>query len=216
MLSAIWIGLGLVVTKALARTWVGTVDHQFASWLAEDRTPLLNELSRIGSMLGQTVVKLLVTVVFAAVTGYLLRSWRPPVFICMATLLEGAVFITVTWLVARPRPDVVRLEDVTVSSSFPSGHAGAAAAYAAIAVVAFQHTRATWIRALTIVLAAAVPVIVGWARMYRGAHYLTDVVAGILLGVTCVIACYLVMERCVGYPGGQRTRDPAVPTGGPR
>jgi len=210
-LSAVWVGLGFLVTKPLAQTWLGTVDQHVATWLVGTRTPQLDDLSFIGSMLAQTLVKVLVTVIFAGVCGYALRSWRAPLFIVLATVVEGAVFITVTWIVARPRPGVALLDDVTVNSSFPSGHVGAAAAYAAVAVVILEHTRTAWVRAAAVILAFAVPLIVGWARMYRGAHYLTDVVAGLMLGLACVIASYLVVERCFGRQRGDQLTDTGPP-----
>lgn len=120
------------------------------------------------------------------------------------------MFITVTWLVARPRPDVPALDEVSVGTSFPSGHAAAAAAYGAIAIVIFEHTRSTWIRTITVALVVAVPVIVGFSRMYRGVHYLTDVIGGIALGAICVLAVYLVAP-----PGRPRRRPGHASTGGP-
>ena len=38
----------------------------------------------------------------------------------------------------------------------------------------------------------AVPIIVGISRMYRGVHYLTDVIGGITLGAACVLTVYLI------------------------
>ena len=93
-----------------------------------------------------------------------------------------------TYLVSRPRPDVERLESSAVDSSFPSGHVAAAAAYGALVIIVYWHVRSRIVRALVIVFSVAMPLIVGWARMHRGMHHLTDVIAGLLLGIVSVVA----------------------------
>jgi undecaprenyl-diphosphatase len=104
----------------------------------------------------------------------------------LSLILEAASFITVTWLVGRPRPDVPRLEGSPVDSSFPSGHAAAAAAYGALVVIVFRHTDRRWVRLSVVAICVAIPAIVGLSRMYRGMHYLSDVLAGVVLGVVSV------------------------------
>ena len=214
-LTAVWAALGLLITGPLSDTWVGALDHGVTGSLVVRRTPPLNELTQIGSMLSQTVVKVGVTVVCAVVVFIAWRSARDVLLICCATILEAAVFITVTWLVHRPRPDVESLEKVSVGTSFPSGHAAAAAAYAAIAIVVFERTRRVWIRAVVVVLAVLVPLVVGFSRIYRGAHYLTDVLAGIVLGAVCVLVTYWVVRQCLDHSGdgsrltGRQAREQA-------
>jgi membrane-associated phospholipid phosphatase len=201
VLSAIWAGLGFLITGPLADTWVGTLDRDVATWLIEHRTAPLNFWSNIGSLLAQTFVKVAVTAVVAIAMLLAWRSWREPLLICATQVLEGLVFVTVTWLVARPRPEVDALDAVTVASSFPSGHTGAAAAYCAIAIVILERTRNIWIRTVAVILAVAVPLSVGLSRMYRGVHYLTDVVAGLALGAVCVYLAFAIVQRIFGPAG---------------
>jgi membrane-associated phospholipid phosphatase len=204
-LTALWAGLGFLVTKPLADTWVGAMDQTVATGLVEQRTSTLDAWSRVGTMLADTRVKIIVTAVLASAMFLAWRSWREPLLICCALILEAAVFITVTGLVGRPRPDVAALDEVSVGTSFPSGHAAAAAAYSAIAIVIFERTRNRWIRAITVLTAVAVPLIVGIGRMYRGVHYLTDVIAGTALGVACVVATYVIL-RCLLVRGSRAGR----------
>jgi membrane-associated phospholipid phosphatase len=208
VLTAVWAGLGFLVTGPLAGSWVGALDTRVEGWLLERRTPAWDTWTSVGSMLAETWIKIVVTALVAVAMLIVWRSWREPLLVCAALVLEAAVFITVTWIVSRPRPDVPALEEVSVDTSFPSGHAAAAAAYAAIAVVIFERTRNPWIRGVTVLAAVAIPLIVGASRMYRGVHYLTDVVAGILLGAVCVIAVVVIVRRCFPNPRGG---DDALP-----
>ncbi|WP_111768046.1 phosphatase PAP2 family protein [Nakamurella deserti] len=208
VLAAVWVALGLLISRT-GDSWPARLDRSASVWMVDHRTPLLDGLTRVGSLLGQTLTKVVVTAVAALVIGIRLRSWLAVTFVVASTAIEGAVFLAVTTIVARPRPDVPRLEAVTVDSSFPSGHTGAAAAYAAIAVVVLAHTRRTWLRVLTVVLAVAVPAAVAASRMYRGAHYLTDVLAGLALGAACVLVVFVIIRRFLGSPtGGHGPRPP--------
>lgn len=194
-LTAVWTGLGLLVTGPLAGTWVMEVDQDIAVWFVEIRTPMWTDVSAIGSMLADTMVKVVVTAIIAGVMLAVWRSWRAPFLIVFSLVLEASVFITTTWFVARHRPDVVRLDGTPVDTSFPSGHAAAATAYGAIAVVVFNHTRNVAVRTITVIVVGAVSVIVSIARLYRGMHYLTDVIAGVALGVAAIYAVVVVARR---------------------
>jgi membrane-associated phospholipid phosphatase len=204
-LTAVWSGLGLLVTGPLAGTWVGAADEDVASWLVEGRTPALDNLTWLGTKPADTGIKVVATALIAAVVFRVWRSWRDPFLICFSLILEACVFITATAIVSRPRPGVPPLDEVSVGTSFPSGHAAAAAAYCAIAIVIFDHTRNVWIRTVTVILAVAIPLMVGASRMYRGVHYLTDVVGGIVLGVTCAVVVALIARHTFGTSAPSNT-----------
>lgn len=92
-------------------------------------------------------------------------------------------------LFARPRP-VLEEPLVHLSTfSFPSGHAVASTVfYGALCVLVFVHARGVATRALAALGAAAMVLLVTFSRIYLGAHYLSDVVAGVCVGVLCVLA----------------------------
>jgi undecaprenyl-diphosphatase len=90
---------------------------------------------------------------------------------------------------------VPRLDGSPVGSSFPSGHTAAAAAYAAIAVVVFWHTRTVWLRILSVAVTTLIAGVVATSRMYRGMHFLTDTIAGALLGCVAVALTTAVLVR---------------------
>ncbi len=75
--------------------------------------------------------------------------------------------------------------------------------YGAIAIIVFWHTRKRWARALAVVAVSLVVIAVAAARMYRGMHYLTDCVAGILLGVASLAIVTWILART---DVGRRTR----------
>jgi undecaprenyl-diphosphatase len=194
-LTGIWSAIGWTIVHPLDDTEIVRTDTRLANWFVDRRTPALNDWSLFGSYLAETIVKIVVTAIIAGVLVWAVKRWLEALVVAVSLILEAMVFITVTWIVARPRPDVEAVDASPVDTGFPSGHAAAAACYAAIAVVVFWHTRKRWIRALAVVFSVAMPIIVGVARLYRGMHYLTDVVAGVLLGVASVVLVTVILRR---------------------
>jgi undecaprenyl-diphosphatase len=193
-LVVLWVGIGEATTRS---AWLTSRDQSVAEWFVATRTAGLDTLSELGSNLAGTMVKVAVTAVLALGMRLLWKRWREPLMMVVPLVLEASVFITVTYLVARPRPDVERLESSPVDSSFPSGHVAAAAAYGALVIIVYWHSRRRVARAAIVVLSVAVPVIVAWARMYRGMHHLTDVIAGVLLGIMSVVLSWWLIHRAI-------------------
>jgi membrane-associated phospholipid phosphatase len=193
--TAVWFIPGWLLTHPLKDSWIVRNDQSISEWFADHRTSRWNSLTYIGSMLSDTVVKIVVTAIVAVVMLFIWKRWLEPLIVTIPLILEALTFITVTTLVGRPRPDVPRLEGSPVGSSYPSGHVAAAVAYSAIVVVVFWHTRRRWIRALAVGFAVLIPLCVALARLYRGMHFFTDVVFGALLGAASVVASVIVLRR---------------------
>jgi membrane-associated phospholipid phosphatase len=124
---------------------------------------------------------------------------REAAFLVLALVLEITVFLSVTFVVARPRPDVPRLNSTPSTSSFPSGHTAAATVLCIglVVIVACCTTKLFW-RVLSGVVATLVVALVAFARVYRGLHHPTDVFVGVLFGLACLAAS----AACVrAFPG---------------
>ncbi len=201
VLTVVWIGFGELLTGPLKDSGIVRTDQRVAKWMVTQRTPTWNHLTVWGSYLAETTTKVVVTAVLALVLLGIWKRWFEPMVLVVSLVIEAAAFIVVTTVVGRQRPNVPRLDTSPVGSSFPSGHTAAAAAYIAIAVVVFWHTRKRWARCIAVVVAALVPVIVALSRMYRGMHYLSDTVAGAILGTAAVVLTVTVLVRS---PEGMR------------
>lgn len=197
-MTLLWTGVGLIVKHFADRSSIGRTDQNIEEWFVRRRTPTLNDLSLAGSMLSETAIKIAVTAIVGLALLWVLHRWVDTLVIWVSLIVEAMIFLTVTKIVARPRPDVPKLDGSPVSSSFPSGHVAAAMCYAAMAVVVFWHTRRHWIKVLTVIATIFVPVAVALSRMYRGMHHLTDVVAGAIIGAMCVVFVTWLLTRAEG------------------
>jgi membrane-associated phospholipid phosphatase len=104
------------------------------------------------------------------------RWWLWLLVMAIAPLMEGIL----KHLVGRPRPE-------DVSLGFPSGHSTAAAAFFGVVIFLAAELPA---RACVLVRALAIAVIllVGVARVILRAHWPSDVLAGIALGLALAAA----------------------------
>ncbi len=182
--AALIVGLGLLITGPAARVWPFTSEDEVTDALERARTGTLDTVSLVVSEAGNTttvVVGTLLTCLLLLLVPRLPR-WRDALFLSVAVSLQSLVFLLVTEAVDRTRPDVERLDASPPTSSYTSGHTGAATAlYAGLAVLVLHRVRGPWRRPVAVLL-FLVPLLVGIARAYRGMHHPTDVAGGLLNG----------------------------------
>jgi membrane-associated phospholipid phosphatase len=176
--------MGFLLTHVLDDTAITRADLRAERWLAGHRSSRLDHLTLVATWLAETPVAIAVAVVAFAALRIWLHRWRESWIVATAVFGELLVFLATTTLIDRARPPVHRLDGAPPTSSFPSGHTGAAVAiYGSLAVLlVLRSTRRGWIWPPAFVL-ALLPVAVGAARLYRGMHYPTDVLAGALNGL---------------------------------
>lgn len=185
--------IGELLTNWSGLSWVVDTDRSVAQNLADGRTDTATDLAHWGATIADTPVKIALSIAIGGVFLWHWRRWHEALMVILALVFEATAFIIITSIVQRPRPDVERLLDSPVNSSFPSGHVAAATVYGAFVVVVFWHTRAVWARAGAVVIVALATLAVAWARMYQGMHYLSDVIAGVVLGLVSIAICVRVL-----------------------
>jgi membrane-associated phospholipid phosphatase len=174
-------------------------DVSFARWLHEHASDPLVRVFDVITLAGNTVV---LVVLVTAIGIVLLRRTRPNEATVIALALVGSALLNgaLKLLFHRPRPELAFVHLDTYS--FPSGHAAVSTAtFSTIAFLLGRRYRSlrAW---LLIPLGTLVAILlVGFSRLYLGAHYLSDVLAGISVGfgwaMLCLIAYTLWGERNV-------------------
>lgn len=189
---AIWTAIGWLAAKVLGDDFLGRFDRGLSRALARGRSPDLNDLTHYLSYLSETVTVIAVGAAVFVSARLAWKRWRESLFVLAVLVGEVSIFVGVTALVDRNRPPVSHLDAAPPTSSFPSGHTAAAVAlYGAIAVLASERLRSRALVRIAVVAAVLIPLVVAGARMYRGMHYLTDVVAGAALGATWLVVSAL-------------------------
>lgn len=127
--------------------------------------------------------------------------------------LGGALLYNVAKLVVgRPRPAAELALGAESGLAFPSGHAtNAAAVGTAVVVLVLATVGARLLRVLTVLAVGVVVVLVAVSRLYLGAHWVTDVVGGTVLGATWA----WVLGTTLTSRAGPFPRDATSPGTGP-
>ncbi len=175
--------IGLVLTHVIDTTPVHSADLGVNVWFADHRSAWWNDATAVGTGMAQTETVVAVTAAAALALRWRLKRWYESIVLVVAIAGELMIFLAVTAVVPQRRPPVHRLDPAPTTSSYPSGHTGAALVlYGCLAIlVLWIYAGRPGARIIGAVL-FCVPLVVAFSRVYRGMHYPSDVLAGGLLG----------------------------------
>jgi membrane-associated phospholipid phosphatase len=183
-----FVALGLVVSYRLP----SPIDV-FARPYAGHGVPIAKALTVFGTFPVYTTISALLLVV-----GFLKRDLLRPVLISIVTLLAAwQVSDACKTLYHRPRPNYW-FGYHEPSYSYPSGHATLVIAfYGFWTAVAWASDLPVAVKRWVRLAFAALAIAIGWARLALGAHYVTDVIGGYLLGAT-MASLGMIVFRALG------------------
>jgi undecaprenyl-diphosphatase len=145
--------------------------------------------------------------VFAGVVLASCRRYDLAVWLVALALVEAVAAPAAKLVLGRPRPHWAEPIAVVGSTSFPSGHATAAATAAAAALL--LATSLSLRRSWSVAVSSAVWVVaaaVAASRVFLGVHYLSDVVGGLLLGALLALLTHELVGRLWRTRGPSRGR----------
>lgn len=164
-------------------------DERFARWLHLKATATGVDVFSVVTITGGTVFLAALTAT-AALYLATRRDRLDSAYLVTAFLGAEALTLGLKLSFARTRPELDHPFVDLHSSSFPSGHATVSTAvYGALAIVLARRTSSWRTRTLIVAAAALVVGVIGFSRLYLGAHFLSDVLAGFDAGFTWLMVC---------------------------
>ncbi len=181
-----------------------SVDHEIARWFFHHVTHASTEV-----LLGISLAGCSAFIGAVLFLGVPFLAWKRRWYGLIALLLTvpGGMLLNfaIKFAVQRQRPLVE--PGGWDPYSFPSGHSnGATLLYGILIVGILPMLRGWHWRTLTTLAAVLVVLLVGFSRIALGAHYLTNVVGGIVLGVVWLLLC-LTLVRAIQRLRGLAPRN---------
>jgi membrane-associated phospholipid phosphatase len=192
---------GAILTLVVAATAIGLLavmvrtnggfaryDPRVALWVSRHGTASETPTLRFISQFGGALLVIPLAVIVATIESLRMRSRAVWAFLLLVVGGQFLLANTIKFFVDRARPTLNQLTGFS-GKSFPSGHATAAAAtYAAFALL-LGSRRSLNTKAIAAGSAVAIAILIAGTRVLLGVHWLTDVVAGLVLGWAWFAIC---------------------------
>ncbi len=188
-------GLSLLALIALFFGWpyLTQLDQGLMAVIQENRSQAIDDIAVMVTRLGDFRTQLIAGGLLTALL-LLARQWRHALF--AATTLIGTALLngTLKWFFARARPDV--LTDPLGTYSMPSGHSSASFAFFLVLAVLAGREQPPRMRLTWVMLGCLPALAIACSRVYLGAHWPTDILAGALLACfVCASSLTLIQDR---------------------
>ena len=169
-------------------------DDGVRDFIARHQNPGMRNFMRNVSRFGDWPEHFALGLILAAVAWWRGNKKWTRIFLSMliALSIAGLAGRAIKVTTGRARPSVKSEQawnGPRLSSkyhAFPSGHVVASTAFFAVLVFANRRIGLPCL---------AIPILIGFSRLYLGAHYLSDVVCAAILGVLCAILVWRIANR---------------------
>jgi membrane-associated phospholipid phosphatase len=204
VIAALTAVLFVLAANRLAMSHIQRVDSAWLRLMVSVQNTPVTVVAKFFNILGLVYVTLPVRLAIASYLAFRRQWWHLAAF-ATAVLLSEILIGPVKAGYGRARPPGSLV--ATSGASFPSGHSIAASVTvfaAVIALVPAGRRRVAWG-----VAAAVFALLMALTRAYLGAHWLSDAIAGLLLGTSCALLAAVAVDRAqCGWRRRHGIRDP--------
>ncbi|HEX3814935.1 MAG TPA: phosphatase PAP2 family protein [Mycobacteriales bacterium] len=209
-LTAVLLALSAITQQVLAMGPLVSVDYAIHNLRFDLRYPQYYDAMLYLVMVGQRGPTAIPVLVIAAVLARQLRSWRPLLLLGFALLALNGVVGVAKVFIARALPsDNTAAVFVNNGIIFPSGHSSNVVVTWGIA--SYLLTRYGPIKRYDVGIAvtAMASLVVGVTSIYLDTHWMTDIVAGWLIGAAILMVTIWLDQHFLAVSA--KHRAPAVP-----
>lgn len=182
--------------------FITNFDHSLASQNLDFVPPAwLDQLLRNSTYLGDSRLMIFL-IPLLGIYLQRIKGWGTALIFVLGASSACLTCEAVKHLVNRSRPEVsqMRLDGIKVptSPSFPSGHTfSASALYPGIALILVRFSSSLPLKIALPLISFGLALLVGYTRIYLGVHFFSDVVAGLVGGLTFALAMAFLIPKPV-------------------
>ena len=194
--------------------FITNFDHSLASQNLDFVPPAwLDQLLRNSTYLGDSRLMIFL-IPLLGIYLQRLKGWGTALIFVLGASSACLTCEAVKHLVNRSRPEVsqMRLDGIKVptSPSFPSGHTfSASTLYPGIALIMVRFSSSLPLKIALPLTSFGIALLVGYSRLYLGVHFFSDVVAGLLGGLTFALAMAFLIPKPIGPTTDTKIPEPS-------
>lgn len=143
------------------------------------------------SHLGSATILILICIILYI----LLKDKKMALIIMLNLAIVYLLNVIIKMIIARPRPDILRLVYET-GYSFPSGHAMVATGfYGFLIYIANKKIKNKALRKCITILLTLLIFLIGISRIYLGVHYATDIIGAFIIGIIYLVIFINILKK---------------------
>ena len=176
----------------LNNLFLNSIDKNLADWLLLFRSDLGLRFFSLVSYFGNWQFLSLITLIIILC---LFIKDKGKFIIPFFMTVAGAEIVTLFGKVFFERPRPLGAAVLETDFSFPSGHATSAVTfYGFLAYLIIKHAKKSYHR-IILMITFLIVFLIGFSRLYLGVHYLSDVLAGYMVGIIFLVIGIFISNR---------------------
>jgi len=200
VMGGIWL-FGSMLEDVVSGDPLVLVDQRLFEMLQALRSPYADAILVIFTELGDRAV--VTAVVITMSIGFVVCGrWQVALYLVLAAFGSTVFVFGMKLVLHRPRP--MPLYDGVSNFSFPSGHATSSMVVYGFLAIVLARSASSILRRILIMASLSLILLIAFSRLYLGAHWLSDVGAGLSFGTAWIAALAIIYF--------QRNRQP-LPSG---
>lgn len=166
---------------------IRNIEYDFLIWLANFRTPFLNTIFFLATLMGGEYFYMCLMPVF-----FIFFDRKKACSFSILILVSLLINAIIKNIVSIPRPldDVVNplYASLAKGYSFPSGHAQGSVTLWGLIIISNKKSIKIFITCTLMIL------LISFSRLYLGVHFPLDIISGWVIGIT-VLFCYVTIQK---------------------
>ena len=151
-------------------------------------TPFLNNIMILTSSVNNIYQLITLIIIIFIILNYY-KLYIQMIFLSISMIGNSLIFLLIKEIIQRERP-ISQLIEIS-GYSFPSGHATLSTTLA-FSLYLILKDKVIYNK-LLLIICIVFPILISFSRVYLCVHYLSDIIAGIALGLIWVSVIYLIL-----------------------
>lgn len=183
ILLLIFMALLISVKTGIAHNIDNYLYDIIRNWQNEKLVQIFKVITNLGGTISLFCITL--STVFVLI---LCNKKKEGIAVALNIMISSLTYFTLKNIIQRPRPPIEERLIEKTGYSFPSGHTTNNVAFYIFAIyLVYQNVENKKLRNLLCIILGIIPILIGFSRIYLRVHYVSDVVAGLCVGIMCVL-----------------------------